>query len=524
VPAPLLGVVARRVLPIALERMADDPVVLLEGPRSVGKSTLLREVAANCGATLLDLDDPATRDAVAADPATFVEGPATVCIDEYQKAPVVLDAVRAELNRASRPGRFVLTGSTRHDSLPAAAQSLTGRLSRLTVYPLSQGEIAGTREQLLEGLFDDPAATVSAVPMSVTTREDYISRIAAGGFPMALARSTLTARNRWFDDYVSLTLARDVRELNRVRQGMALAQLLESLAGQTSKVLNIDRAARDVSLDSTTTESYLRLLEAVFLVYRLPAWGKTLNSRSAATPKLHVLDSGVAARLLRLTPEKLGRRDPTALSELGHLLETFVVAELIKQALMVHAGAFEPLCGVLESQNQGARDPRLRALRSSLSTASRPDCDPQALDLAHPAARRSDAAVPRPGLPAVVPVVLEVVELPDHEDREDDPDAHAVDDGRQSKVSKSPSRTMALVSRKSLGMFLSSHSSWSRIRFDSVSTASSDSFAFTCTPPTEASAAPTYDHLEGSSLLLCCAGCESSVGARSRASDDFVLA
>jgi hypothetical protein len=310
--------------------MVDDPVILLEGPRSVGKSTLLREVAAKCGATLLDLDDPATRDAVAADPATFVEGPGTVCIDEYQKAPVVLDAVKAELNRDSRPGRFVLTGSTRHDALPTAAQSLTGRLSRLTIYPLSQGEIASTREQLLEGLFANPAATVSALPTSVTTREDYISRVVAGGFPMALARSTLAARNRWFDDYVTLTLARDVRELSRIRQGSALAKLLECLAGQTAQVLNIDRAAREVALDATTTESYLRLLEAVFLVYRLPAWGKTLSSRSAATPELHVLDAGVP--LLRLTPEKLGRRDPTALTELGHLLETFVVAELLKQA------------------------------------------------------------------------------------------------------------------------------------------------------------------------------------------------
>ena len=103
-------------LPLALERMVDDPVVLR-------------------GARMIDLDDVATRDAVAADPATFVAGDRTVCIDEYQKAPVVLDAIKAELNRGSGPGRFVLTGSTRHDALPAAAQALTGRLSRLPIYP-----------------------------------------------------------------------------------------------------------------------------------------------------------------------------------------------------------------------------------------------------------------------------------------------------------------------------------------------------------------------------------------------------
>ena len=324
--------IARRVLPLALERLLDDPVVLLEGPRSVGKSTLLRSVAQHFGARLLDLDDPATRDAVTADPAPFVSGGSTVCIDEYQKAPIVLDAIKAELNRDGSPGRFVLTGSTRHDALPAVAQSLTGRLSRLTVYPLSQGEIARTDEHLVERLFADAPAAVAAVPTSAATREQYIARMVAGGFPLALARSSPTARTRWFDEYVRLTLERDVRELSNIRQGSLLPVFLQRLVGQSAQVLNIDRAARDVGLDHSTAESYARLLEAVFLIHRLPAWGKTLSSRAAATPKVHVLDSGVAARLLRLTPEKLARRDPTSLTELGYLLETFVVGELLKQA------------------------------------------------------------------------------------------------------------------------------------------------------------------------------------------------
>jgi predicted AAA+ superfamily ATPase len=330
--SPLYGMVERRVLAAAVERIVDDPVVLLEGPRAVGKSTLLRAIASSCGATVLDLDDPATRQAVADDPGTFVVGSSPVCVDEYQKAPLVLDAIKSELNRDGSPGRFVLTGSTRHDSLPAAAQSLTGRLSRLTVFPLSQGEITGTRELLLEQLFADPTSTVAAVPTSTTSREDYIARMVLGGFPIALNRSTDSARNRWFDEYVALTLQRDVRELSRIRQGPLLADLLQRLAGQTAQVLNVDRAARDVGLDASTTENYVRLLEAVFLIHRLPAWGKTLRSRAASTPKLHVLDSGVAARLLRLTPDKLARKDPTALTELGHLLETFVVGELLKQA------------------------------------------------------------------------------------------------------------------------------------------------------------------------------------------------
>lgn len=329
---PTRGLVARKVMPIATDRMRDDPVVLLEGPRSVGKSTLLRALAHKVGAVLLDLDDPATRDAVATDPSAFVAGPEPVCVDEYQKAPIILDAIKAELNRDSRPGRFVLTGSTRHDSLPQAAQALTGRLSRLAVYPLAQVELEAVPATVLDGLFDDPDATVAAKATSTTSREEYVDRIVAGGFPMALARSTATARHRWFDNYVDLTLERDVRELRNIRQGDLLPKLLRRLAGQTAQVLNIERAARDAGLDHTTAEDYTRLLEAVFLITRLPAWRKTLTARTAATPKVHVVDSGVAARLLRLTSDKLLRRDATALTELGHLVETFVVGELTRQA------------------------------------------------------------------------------------------------------------------------------------------------------------------------------------------------
>jgi len=321
----------RRALPVIRERMHDEPVILLEGPRSVGKSTLLRSIADASGSSVVDLDDLATRDAVSADPALFMAGSAPVCVDEYQKAPMVLDAIKTELNRSNAPGRFLLAGSTRHDALPVAAQSLTGRLNRITIYPLTQGEIEGQDIRLIEGLFADPAATVPG-PSSMTSRDEYIDRMVRGGFPMALARTSAHARNRWFDDYVRLTLERDARELSNIRRTAVLPQLLGRLAGQTGQVLNITRASSEIGMDKTTADNYTRLLEAVFLLQRLPAWHTTLTSRTAASPKLHMMDSGVAARLMRLTPEKLTRRDPTSLTEFGHLLETFVVGEIQRQA------------------------------------------------------------------------------------------------------------------------------------------------------------------------------------------------
>lgn len=321
----------RRLLSVVPSRMADEPVVLLQGPRTVGKSRLLASLAATFGGTLIDLDDLAARAAATADPAFIVQGPAPVLIDEYQHVPELLDAIKAELNRDLRPGRFVLAGSTRHDALPAAAQALTGRLHRIDVLPFSQGELGGGTERLLHDAFLRPEILTSNDP-SAESRAGYVERIVRGGFPLALARTREAARGRWFDDYLELTLERDVGELANLRRRALLPRFLERLAAQTAQVLNLGTAAETTGLDWKTGDLYLKLLESVFLVHRLPAWGTTLRARATSKPKIHVVDSGVAARLLRLTPDRLAGRDPAALTELGHLLETFVVGEVRKQA------------------------------------------------------------------------------------------------------------------------------------------------------------------------------------------------
>jgi predicted AAA+ superfamily ATPase len=308
----------------------EEPVIALHGPRTVGKSTLLEKIASAAGAMPLDLDEVATRVAVAADPELFVSGPSPVCIAEYQHEPKLLSAIKAELNRDLRPGRFVLTGSTTYSSIPLTAQSLTGRLHVVTVWPLSQGEIDGVREGFVERLFDDARGLVGAAASNLT-REEYVERIVRGGMPLARARHDAASRGRWFDDYVRLVIERDVLELSRIRQRESLPRLLRELAAQTAQLLNVRSAAESSGLEASTAENYTKLLEAAFLIHRLPAWGKKLRSRSGRFPKLHMFDSGLAARLLGLTGEKLARRLPSALTEFGHLLETFVVNEILKQ-------------------------------------------------------------------------------------------------------------------------------------------------------------------------------------------------
>jgi predicted AAA+ superfamily ATPase len=329
-PAVLSEIAERRLNEVVRSRMNDEPVLVLQGPRAVGKSTLLRALANSRSREIVDLDDLATRDAARADPALFVSGDAPVLIDEFQHVPELLDAIKAELNRNGTPGRYVLTGSTRYATLPEAAQALTGRAHRVDVLPLSQGEIAGVREDFAEGLVRDPLLLVDS-RLSVIAREGYISSVVTGGFPPVLRRSRPEQRTRWFDDYVTLVIERDVMELSRVRQRRQLPLLLGQLASQTAQVLNIAKAATTIGMEKSTAEDYTKLLEAVFLVHRLPAWGTTLGSRVGAAPKIHVVDSGLAARLLRLTERKLGLASAQALTELGHLLETFVVGEICKQ-------------------------------------------------------------------------------------------------------------------------------------------------------------------------------------------------
>lgn len=327
----LTGLAQRRLAAVLARRLGEEPAIVLNGPRTVGKSTLLHALADNVGRAVIDCDDPATRAAVRNDPGRFVSGPSPVLIDEYQHVPELLDAIKAELNRGLSPGRYVLAGSTRYSTLPQAGQALTGRVDILDVSPLAQVEIDGMVGGLLVHRLLDGADVPAVMEPSATTRGEYARRITSGGMPVALRRPPGRSRSRWFANYLDLVIERDVIELTRVRQREMLPRLLNVLAARSGQVLNIAAAAEAVGMEKSSAENYLRLLEAVFLIQRLPAWGTTLGSRVGRQPKAHLVDAGVMAWLLGLTPEKIAQNDPSVLTEYGHLVETFAVGEILKQ-------------------------------------------------------------------------------------------------------------------------------------------------------------------------------------------------
>ncbi len=325
-----MSLIRRRALDVALKRMDESAVLALQGARSVGKSTVLAEIAKQFSVSVLDLDDTAQVDLVSASPSDFVKGSAPVCIDEYQRVPAILQAIKSELNRSHVPGRFILTGSTRFDSLPKTTQALTGRIHFLDILPFSQGEMASVREVFLDLALTEPDR-LGASRRSDTTRLEYAQRVCRGGMPIAVTLSE-QSRSRWFEAYVAQALSSDVPEVAGIRRLDGLALLFERLAAQTGQLLNISAASEAIGIDARTADNYAQLLTDLFLVRRVPAWGRTLRSRVGKTPKVHLVDSGLAAHMLRLTPSKLAQLDPASATEFGHLLETFVVGELIKQA------------------------------------------------------------------------------------------------------------------------------------------------------------------------------------------------
>ncbi len=320
----------RRILSIVEDRLREAPVVVLQGARSVGKSTVLAELARRHDVEITDLDDVAVRARVQASPSDAVRGPSPVCIDEYQHVPELLQAIKAELNQRHDNGRWLLTGSASFWAMPRGTQALTGRVQLLEVMQFSQGELDGIHEDFFDLALADPAALVAA-RRPVTEREEYERRVCRGGMPLAVHAADRQRAN-FYRSYLGASLARDVLDLSRVRQINVLPRLMERLTAQTGQVLNVVKAATATGIEPRSADNYTRLLEALFLIRRLPAWGRTLRSRTAHSPKLHVVDSGLAAYLLGITPEKLARRNPAALAEFGHLFETFVVGELLKQA------------------------------------------------------------------------------------------------------------------------------------------------------------------------------------------------
>lgn len=313
----------RFVEPRIRDALADTRVVLLSGPRQAGKTTLGRKLA-DGGMAYLTLDNATVLAAARGDPVGFVRGLDRAVIDEVQRAPDLMLALKESVDSDPRPGRFLLTGSADLMALPRVADSLAGRMEVMRLFPLAQCELRGAASRFLPAAF---AGEVPGVARAVVG-QDLVGAVLAGGYPEALARRTWARRQDWYAAYVEAIVQRDVRDVAHIDQLQQMPKLLRALAEHAGQLVNHSAVGAALGMNHVTTQKYVGVFERLFLVRTLPPWHGNQLKRLTKTPKLHFLDAGLLAALRGLTPDRV-RADRTPF---GALLETFVVAELLKLA------------------------------------------------------------------------------------------------------------------------------------------------------------------------------------------------
>ena len=332
----------RLIEPRFAEAVADSPVVLVQGPRQCGKTTFVQMVCApkflsrNAGIAdpdgrgyrYISFDDDVVRAAADTDPMGFIaDFPGRVVLDEVQRVPTLFTALKLAVDRQPVPGRFVLTGSTNVLAVPNVQDSLAGRLETVRLHPLAQRELY-PHHSAGDGFIDSLFA--NRFPFRRTERlgAELVERIVSGGYPPALARAPGRRRAAWYRNFIDAQLQRDIGALSRISGLNVLPRLLTLAATQTAQLFNLSPLAAPFQLSRPTIGDYVALLERVYLLERLPPWHSNQGKRLLKTPKLHAGDTGLACALLGVSTSSLIADRPL----LGHLMETFVLQELRRQA------------------------------------------------------------------------------------------------------------------------------------------------------------------------------------------------
>jgi len=304
--------------------LGDTRVVLLNGARQTGKSTIAQAIAEERNGQYVTLDDPAVTGIARSDPSSLIDAAGDfLVIDEVQHAPELFPAIKIAVDRDNRPGRFLLTGSANVFLLPKLSESLAGRMEILPLQPLSQGEISGVESDLIVSLFSDKTWQVMTIDVN---RINVCQRIVTGGYPELVGRSAVERRNAWFRSYISSLLQRDVRDLASIEGLTDMPRLLALLAARAAALMNMSEVSRSSGLAHTTLRRYLSLLETTFILQPLPAWSSNLGKRLVKSPKIHLIDSGLTACLRGETDAGVLAQSPS----LGGLLESFILQEIRK--------------------------------------------------------------------------------------------------------------------------------------------------------------------------------------------------
>jgi uncharacterized protein len=315
----------RNLKSLVLEASSHMRVVLVNGARQTGKSTLMKGLFdIEQSPTYVTLDDMATLSMAKSSPKAFVESfSEAVIIDEIQRAPELFLPIKQVVDRERKPGRFFLTGSANILSLPKLADSLAGRMGIYTLWPFSQGEINSIEDNFVDVLFSDQKPKLPK-PLNFLR---LVESIVSGGYPDIIKLKNERHRSDWFASYLTTILERDVRELSNIEGLTVLPDLLTLLSSRTGSLVNLADLSRSLQIPASTLKRYLTLLQSVFLVVPLRAWSINLGKRMIKAPKIYLNDTGLLCHLLSLDADELDKNR----SQFGPIFENFVVMELMKQ-------------------------------------------------------------------------------------------------------------------------------------------------------------------------------------------------
>ncbi|MEE8056219.1 MAG: ATP-binding protein [Pseudomonadales bacterium] len=297
-------------------------VLLLSGARQCGKTTLAKELV-DKDTEYRTLDDLTLKQAADDDPHGFVKhSKRTLIIDEVQRVPNLLAAIKKVVDEDTRTGQYLLTGSANIQALPGVQESLAGRITKLRLRPLSQGEQQQTPSQFIDRAFFG----VLEAPALHYDKDALINMACAGGFPEALLLEG-RRRKRWHIDYIDAILERDLRDITRIHRLDQMHELVRVLAAWSSKFMNTTQIGSSLSLQKQALNAYINALEALYLLERVKPWTHTDYDRVGKQDKIFMADSGLMASLLGWNIEQV--RFDTDRS--GKLLETFAFNELAAQ-------------------------------------------------------------------------------------------------------------------------------------------------------------------------------------------------
>ncbi len=303
-------------------------IVMISGPRQSGKTTLVKKIATLKKMDYITLDEPSKQLLAADDPQNFIKFYAKkpLCIDEVQLSNELIPYIKMKVDSSNKKGQFLLTGSADISRMANITESLAGRVVEYNLYPLSNSEIKDKNYNIIDKLFSDDFFDIDWQ----TDFSDVLNSIIRGGYPEVIDMDQ-SFQDEWFASYIRARVQKDIFEFKNISlsKQKGVEKLLKLLATYASSILNFNSIAKKVQMDNKTVSSYIDVLEAMYIVKKLPPYFSNKSLSIIKSPKIHFIDTGLLSHLLKLNEKLLFEKKD---SMYGNVIENFVYSELLKES------------------------------------------------------------------------------------------------------------------------------------------------------------------------------------------------